>query len=79
MKGIVDSDKTNHEHMKYMLKVLFAVYQLSQEDKDVTTVWERIEFMQMIYDMLENQLRICVEPFNILNDSRVIASLFQSF
>jgi hypothetical protein len=35
--------------------------------------------MQMIYDMLENQLRIFVEPFNILNCSRVIASLFQSF
>ena len=79
MKGIVDSDKTNHERTKYMLEVLYAVHQLSQEDKDVTTVWKRIEFMQMIYDMLENQLRICVEPFNILNCSRVIALLFQSF
>ena len=62
-----------------MLELLFSVYQLSQEDQVFNTIWRKNEFMLMISDMLENQLRLCVEPFNILNGSGIIAPLFQSF
>ena len=79
IKGYVDSDRTNHERHKYLLELLFAVYEYAQEDKVFESIWETNQFLMMLHDMLDNQLRLCTEPFNRLNGDGVILDLWQNF
>ena len=78
-KRIVDSDRTNHERTKYMLELLFAVYCHAQEDASFNLIWQCNEFMSMIHDLLDSQLRLCVSPFNAQNGDGILAHLYKSF
>ena len=76
-KAFIDSDKTNHERHKFLLELLFAVYEHAKEENvnNFNLVWETNELMLMLQDMLECQLRLCTEPFNKLNGDGIIRDL----
>ena len=61
--------------------LLFAVYEHAQENDDhgLNQLWEKNEFMGMFHDMLDQQLRLCIEPFNKINGDGVTTDLLENF
>ena len=50
-----------------MSGLLFAVYAYSQEDSNFNSIWIKNEFMEVITDMLDKQLDLCIYSFIKLN------------